>query len=296
MRSNSQIPTPNPPAPAHASAAFPRGVAEILVNARQKGIALAGFPGTLPRTLADAYVCQDQAIALWSDQICGWKVGFVQPAARDESGDERVLGPIFKGTLVEHFDYSTDSAIEFAVIPGGFAAIEAEYVFKLGVDLTSSNTVLAQADTLDWVESLHVGVEFAGSPMPDINRVGLLSVASDFGNNSGLVVGPEISDWRHQHWHDMQAQCWINGNLVGKGGAASVPGSPLGALRFAVQRLLKRGLSLPKGTWIATGASTGIHEVVPGDQGEIRFEHGNASDAKLFSCRITARTPESVEP
>ena len=286
---------PNPPAPAHASATDSRGVAEILVNARLKGIALPGFPGKLPRTLVDAYACQNQAIALWPDKVCGWKVGFVQPAARDESGDERVLGPIFKGAIVERMNQATkNGAIEFAAIPGGFAAIEAEYVFKLGVELSSSTPEIAQSDEFDWVESLHVGIEFAGSPMADINRVGLLSVASDFGNNSGLVVGPEIVNWRDKAWTDMQAQCWINGNLVGKGGAASVPGSPAAALRFAVQRLLKRGVSLAQGTWIATGASTGIHDVVPGDQGEFRFDHGDDNAGTTILCTITARKPTAA--
>jgi 2-keto-4-pentenoate hydratase len=50
-------------------------VAEDFVRARLGAQALFDFPGTVPTTLNTAYAYQDRAIALWPDNVAGWKVG-----------------------------------------------------------------------------------------------------------------------------------------------------------------------------------------------------------------------------
>src|SRR5882672_7196796 len=54
---------------------FARHIAGHFVTARLNATPMPGFPGQVPETLAEAYACQDAAIAQWPDRIQGWKVG-----------------------------------------------------------------------------------------------------------------------------------------------------------------------------------------------------------------------------
>ena len=74
-------------------------IARSFVEARLEARALDGFPGVLPRDLPAAYAVQDAAIALWPDTLAGWKVGGIPPAWRERYGEERLVGPIFRGAV-----------------------------------------------------------------------------------------------------------------------------------------------------------------------------------------------------
>ena len=74
-------------------------IARAFTAARRAGNTLPAFPGAIPADLVNAYLVQDQAIDLWDDQVIGWKVGYIAAERRDGSGDERLLGPIFKRQL-----------------------------------------------------------------------------------------------------------------------------------------------------------------------------------------------------
>ncbi len=273
-------------------------IAKRFLHARAEASVLPQFPGTLPANLHAAYAVQDRAIALLNQPIVGWKVGFIAPSMRDVSNDERVIGPIF-ADLLQRFDAPITGLAaaparafaEFAVIPGGFAAIEAEFVFKLSHDVPSDFDCGDDPNNdrfLALIENLHVGVEFAGSPYPDINVVGPIAVASDFGNNSGLVVGPAIPLWLSTDAAILRACSVINGKVVGAQSADQVPGTPLRALHFAVRKLIARGYALPAGTWIATGAVTGIHAVRVGDHAQLCFQAPGFEFE--FECAIVARS------
>ncbi len=57
--------------------------------------------------------------------------------------------------------------------------------------------------------------------MAFINELGSTVVASDFGNNAGLIVGPEVKDWR-ERLGELQARTEIDGKTVGEGAAMSL--------------------------------------------------------------------------
>lgn len=259
--------------------------ADALVAARLAARPLAQFPGQLPADLAAGYACQDAAIALWPDHVVGWKVGYIAPARRDASGEDRVSGPIFSAAL---WPDQPGQCLDFPVFVGGFAAVEAEYVFRLAAD--------APADKLEWtpqeaaalVGSLHIGVETAGSPLATINELGPAVVASDFGNNAGLILGREIEDWANPATADLQCETRIEGETVGRGGAASIPGGLLGALAFALGRCARRGLPLRAGSLVTTGAATGIHDIRVGEVAHIDF-----GDLGEIVCRAVPATPRS---
>ncbi|KAG1533535.1 hypothetical protein G6F50_015845 [Rhizopus delemar] len=94
-------------------------IARAFTAARRAGNTLPAFPGAIPADLVNAYLVQVQAIDLWDDQVIGWKVGYIAAERRDGSGDERLLGPIFKRQLWNDTGGTTD----IPVFVGGFAAL-----------------------------------------------------------------------------------------------------------------------------------------------------------------------------
>jgi 2-keto-4-pentenoate hydratase len=263
----------------------PATIAAAFVQARLQAQALPAFPGhPTPATLAQGYACQDAAIARWPDRVAGWKVGYIAPERRDASGEDRVTGPIFAASV---WPDRPESELDVPVFVGGFAAIEAEFVFRLGVDAPPARLDWTPRDAAALVASLHVGVETAGSPLATINALGPAVVASDFGNNAGLILGREIPDWSRLPESAFACETWIDGALVGRGGAGSIPGGLLGALAFALGRCARRGLPMRAGALITTGAATGIHDIVAGQRASVRF--GPWGEIRCRAVAATAR-------
>ena len=82
------------------------------------------------------------------------------------------------------------------VFAEGFAAGEAEFLLRIGAAPPAGKTGFTLDEAADLIGAVHVGIEIASSPLGAINELGPIAVISDFGNNNGLVVGPEIPDWR----------------------------------------------------------------------------------------------------
>jgi 2-keto-4-pentenoate hydratase len=242
-------------------------IARAFVEARSRASALAEYPGEVPDSMDAAYAIQDEAIGLWDDQIAGWKIGRIPDAWLERLKAPRLAGPIFRRAVWTAVEGET---MDFPVFEGGFAAVEAEFILKLAKDAPADRTDWTAGDAADLVETLIVGVEPAGSPLATINVLGPPVVASDFGNNAGLILGREVSDWR-ERLMDLTCETFIEGQSVGKGGAATIPGGPLEALAFLLELNARRGRPLKAGDLISTGAATGIHDIVAGQSSRVVF-------------------------
>ena len=255
----------------------PGAIADAFVWARLAGQSLPDFPGRIPRDLEAGYSVQDAAIARWPDRVAGWKVGWIAPERRDASGDDRLVGPIFAASVRE-----ARGEVEFPVFDGGFAAIEAEYVFRLAFDAPRTQTEWTPEEAARLVGALHVGIETAGSPLATINVLGPTVVVSDFGNNAGLILGPAIPDWSQQR-APLACTAYVDGVRVG--GAEVELATPLAALAFALGRLARRGRALHAGDLVTTGAVTGIHDVVAGQSARVDFEGAGTIRCRAVPAR-----------
>jgi len=244
-----------------------RAIADAFVAARQEGRALDGFPGDQPSDLATSYRIQDEAIALWPDEIAGWKIGRVQPHQVAELGADRLAGPIFKRNVW----IANGAAVDFPVFDRGFAAVEAEYVFRIGRDAPPAKLEWTPGDAISLIETMHVGVETAGSPLATINDLGATVVVSDFGNNHGLILGPEVPNWRATLAKGVTAETFIEDQSVGTGGASDAPDGPIDALVFLAGHLARRGKPLKAGQLVTTGAVTGVHDIRIGQHSRVSF-------------------------
>ena len=244
-------------------------VAQQFVQARLEARCLADFPGTLPASLEEAYAYQAQAIDLWPDTVAGWKIGRIQPPWLERLGESRLVGPIFRRGIRA---IVAGEPTDFPVFPGGFAAVEAEFIFRLAADPPADRLrwTIPEASSLD--SALHIGVECAGSPLASINDQGPLAIVSDFGNNAGLLLGPEVADWRARGFAALTTATFVDGTSVGRGGAASLPGGPLAGLAFALECCARLGRQLRKGDLVSSGATTGVHEIRAGQSARVRFD------------------------
>jgi 2-keto-4-pentenoate hydratase len=230
-----------------------------------------------------AYRCQDEAIALWPDEVVGWKVGWIGEEQQRVYHEERVVGPIFRNAVRI---IRLDEEIEFPVYRGGFAAVEAEYVFRISGDAPADKLGWTDAEAADMVGALYIGVEPASSPLATINELGPAVVVSDFGNNAGLLLGPEVADWRRCIADGMTCETFIDGRSAGRGGTARLPKGPIGALAFALMRCARRGRPLRAGCLVSTGAASGIHDILPGQSAMLVFD-----GVGTLRCRAVPATP-----
>jgi 2-keto-4-pentenoate hydratase len=232
------------------------------------------------------YAVQEAAIALWPDQIAGWKVGLVPPAAQSAMGAARLSGPIFQKNL---FGIVKGEPVRLSAIAGGFAAIEVELVVAAARDAPAEQTHWTLQQAATFADEWRVGVEFAASPLAIINELGATSIASDFGNNSGLILGPRLDSRVIDTPSSLICETKIDDKRVGFASAADLPGGALEALRFLLGHLAERGRPLRKGQWVSTGAITGVHRIFPGQRGSINF-FGHAN----ISVLIEAAVPKKI--
>lgn len=261
-----------------------REVATAFVRARRTAASLTEYPGGRPPDLDAAYRCQDEAIALWNDAVVGWKVGWIPEPFNRQFGAQRLVGPIFQRDLQRTSGIETREAPVFAQ---GFAAIEAEFVVRIARDAPASVTEWTAETARRFVETMYIGIEIASSPLQNINDFGPAVVVSDFGNNAGLILGPEIPNWQSRPPQSLLCETRIDGEVVGAGSAASVSGGPLSALAFALRMNARRGRPLRKGDLVSTGAATGVHPIQAGQSAEVAFE-----GLGTLRCRAVPMSPD----
>lgn len=223
------------------------------MSARRECRALSEFPGPMPATLDECYAVQLNSIAAWHDKPAGWKVGGVPAAYIETFNETRLTGPIYSKRV---FHAAAGAETEVGVLPG-FAAVEPEWAFMLGATPEEDRVFL--------------GVEIASSPLIAINDMGPVAVICDFGNNNGLIVGPEIENWRDLNPGDIHLTTEIEGKIVGEKTVTNFPQDGMMAVAFLRAHAEKHGIDLPVGTFCASGAITGVHESRAGERSVCHF-------------------------
>lgn len=256
-----------------------RDIARRFVDARRLARALPDYPGPLPRQLSTGYAIQDMAIAEDGDRVLGWKVGRIGDADVANYDVNRLAGPIFARNI---YAYS-GAPIAMPVFAGGFGAAEAEFLLRIRSDVAPGKDSFSIDEAADLVDTVHVGIEIASSPFPGINANGPAVTVSDFGNNNGLIIGAEIADWRSSGFERWPVRLEIEGVEVGRATTETMLDGAVGAVRFLLELLSRRGIALAGGSWVSTGAVTGVHEVEPGQDVVARFGTDH-----IVTCKIDA--------
>ncbi|AWB65258.1 hypothetical protein C2869_01815 [Saccharobesus litoralis] len=257
-------------------------LSDTLFSARSQKQVLESYPGKVPSTLEEAYQVQDLSIKKATEQIVGWKIGMVPPELREQMQSERIMGPIFSN--VYHYvgkAHQDGEKVDLPVFDGGFIAIEAELVLEIAQDITPGSVDTSQG-VEHLVKNVYTGIEIASSAVPDLNSYGPAAIISDFGNNYGMVVGNPIEDWQNVIART-QTSLYIDGELINQAPTNGVLNGPMAALAFLIDCSAKRGITLPAGTFVCSGAITGVHETLVGAKSTADFAEAGKINLELVS-------------
>ena len=242
-----------------------RDIARAFVKARQENRVLMRYPsGRMPASLEEAYRIQEEAIALDGRPLLGWKVGRIAPPLVDSFGSDRLAGPIFRLTDWRH-PFGSPPVMP---VLAGFAAAEGELLARIAPGAT---VAMDAGDAALMIDALHLGIEIASSPFPEINGHGPAVTVSDFGNNHGAVLGPDLIHLPVNAIFADEMTLLVDDAIVGTGRPMDVLDGPLGAVRFILEHMRARRLGDPTGLWVSCGAVTGVHPIQAGSHVEVRL-------------------------
>lgn len=261
-------------------------ISSAFLAARRAAIALEAYPGDVPASLEEAYAVQALSAANWGEPIAGYKVGGIGPQWREQYPSSWLAGPVFSSLV---FNAKTGDRVDIPVFEGGFAAYEPELLMKLKnvSSITSEIKTIEEAKT--YVSNLHIGAEIASSPLATLNELGPGSIISDFGNQAGVVIGPEIDVSWLGRFDDIHVTTTIDGEIIGKKSPGKGENGPLGALRFLLNHLMTHAPEggIPETIWLSSGAITGVHKSRNGTLGHIDY-----GDLGGFEIAMTTRKPQ----
>ena len=257
-------------------------IARAFVEARRSARALESYPGDAPIDLDSAYQIQDAAITIDGRAVAGWKVGRINAPLDGALGSNRLAGPIFANAVV---DFDRGEVPVMPVFSGGFAAAEAELLLHIASGKADQRPE-TDNDTRTVIDDVRIGLEIASSPYGQINADGPTVIASDFGNNNGLVRGASIANWQTIDLCDIVVCTSIDGVTVGEATAATMLDGPYGAVRFLIANLAARGIDISAGTWVSTGAITGVHPVTAGQKVTAVFGSHGSVTCQIASARV----------
>jgi 2-keto-4-pentenoate hydratase len=240
-------------------------IARAFVKARQENRVLMRYPsGRMPASLDEAYRIQEAAMVLDGRCLLGWKVGRIAAPLVGEYGSERLAGPILS-LIDRRAAYQPPPVMPVLT---GFAAAEGELLARIA---PGASEAMASGNDASLIDALHLGIEIASSPFPEINGHGPAVTVSDFGNNHGAVLGPDLLNHPVGDVFAAEMALLVDDAIVGQGRPIDVLDGPLGAVRFIIGHMRRRGLGDPTGLWVSCGAVTGVHPVRAGSDVEVRL-------------------------
>ena len=180
------------------------------------------------------------------------------------------MGPIFRRNVCQATGAPRRRCSP--MFPGGFAAVEAEYIYRMGEDAPAGKT--------DWTPA-----GGAGAGRGRAGRRGVRRQPAGQHQRPGSPRGgrrlrqqrrpdPRAAPFptgtaRTDDWPPCEA--YVDGKLVGRGAPSSLPGGPAASLAFLMNAAAARGRPLKRGQLVTTGAASGIHDIEAGQTARITF-------------------------
>lgn len=203
-----------------------------------------------PRDLAEAYAIQDKLqelnIAHGVGALAGWKVALTTPVMQQMVGvDHPCEGGIHASRV--HASPATLPAADYVNI-----GIEPEIAVRLGADLTGGGHT--RASVASAVGALMPAMEIVDDRGLDYDLLDAPLLVADNSFNFGIILGPELTDWRGLDLTATTARLSINGEAAGDGVSSAVMGHPFEALAWLANNLAERGRQLHAGEIVMTGS------------------------------------------
>ena len=214
-----------------------------------------------PESASLAYDVQDQLSDLIDSPSAGWKVGATSPVSQEKLGVKTpICGPVFQRTIFDSGDSVDLSAFHHQ--PG----LESEFAFTIGLTVRPGGPAMSALMAREMVSTVHVAIELVCSRFEENFEVDPALLVADGALHAGLVLGP---GWKPETVPDLvshQLRTLVDGDEVAVGTGVEVLGDPYESLAWLCNHLNKRGLILPSGSVVTTGAATGLHATGAGQE------------------------------
>lgn len=232
----------------------------LLAGAWSQSALLEGLPNYLyPKDVHEAAAIQSAMAAMIGDAVVGWKVA---------GAPGPMVGRIFASHC--HQGAVTLPARQARHRP----ALECEIGFQVTQEFPAGATTytrdeVAEAARLTFTIEI-VGTRFAnGRHIPDTEEQ-RLAILADNAAGAGLVVGPQLADWRDLQLLDIPVELRVDGGA--KEPANPLPRhDPVGTLHWLVNELSDRGIGMRAGQFVTTGSATKLCELKPGSSAVATF-------------------------
>ncbi len=235
--------------------------ADIVWQLCQSGSRVDQLPEAVrPTTRAEGYAAQARLQARSPAPLFGWKV-----AATSKAGQAHIAvdGPL-AGRLLRERVFESGDEVPFGA--NHMRVAEAEFAFRMAVDMAPRESPYAVAEVMQAVESLHPAIEVPDSRFNDFTVVGAPQLIADNACAHLFVLGdaaPAI--WRNTDLIEHRVVGSIPGKLTRDGKGANVLGDPRVALAWLVNELSGLGITLRRGEVVTTGTCLTPLPIEPGD-------------------------------
>ena len=234
----------------------------------QDGGLIPALPGGhRPLTREDGYAIQARLERRSAFPLFGWKI-----AATSKAGQAHIAvdGPLAGRLLAEHV-FETGSQLRFGC--NHMSVAEAEFAFRMAVDLPPRVTRYTIDEVLPSVGALHPAIEIPDSRYVDFTAVGAAQLIADNACAHHFVLGPAAPDaWRSIDLSAHRVVGSVAGRLERDGIGVNVLGDPREALTWLVNELSHMNLTLRAGQVVTTGTCLIPLPIGPGDR--VRCDFG----------------------
>lgn len=240
----------------------------LLAGAWSQSALLEGLPSYLtPGDVREAAEIQNAMAAMIGDAVVGWKVA---------GAPGPMVGRIFASHC--HQGGVTLPARQARHQP----ALECEIGFQMTRDFppqgaSYTRDEVAEAAHLTFTIEV-VGTRFAnGRHIPDTEEQ-RLAILADNAAGAGLVIGPQLADWRDLALLDIPIELRVDGGP--REPANPLPRhDPLDTLHWLANELSRREIGLRAGQFVTTGSATKLCALKPGSSAVATF--GDFGSAEL---------------
>lgn len=226
--------------------------ADLLIKARFEN-KLITLPDELrPISIEEGYQIQDAIIAEIGLQQCGWKVAITNDELMLKADvNEPISGPLF-----EKWISSSPNIIQHG-LPSLFG-FEFEFAFTMEKELNDKGEDYTLEECKNAVATLHPAIEIIGARYNNFPKgFQVQDIIADHCNNYSFVYGKAVPEWKKLNLADCEVVALFDNREINRNTGANVLGTPLNALTWLVNHLIKRGHHVKAGDWITTGAAIG---------------------------------------
>ena len=214
-----------------------------------------------PRTRADAYAVQAALAGRTAHPLFGWKIAATSVAGQRHL---QVDGPL-AGRLFRERVFEPGADVPFGA--NHMRVAEAEFAFRMAVDLPPRREPYTVDEVLAAVDTLHPAIEIPDSRYDDFTVVGAPQLIADNACAHYFVLGPATkADWRRMDLVEHPVVGTVSSGETRSGKGGNVLGDPRIALAWLVNELSGIGVTLGAREVVTTGTCIVPLPIAPGDR------------------------------